>query len=96
MNQFETSSFHKPIQKKDLSLLDWKQVLSRRMSLPGCMLLFTRATFADPKLGDPEWMRRFRTFIKAFNEFVEALDDNRLDRAKWARMRHAWNDIDVG
>lgn len=40
-------------------------------------------------------MRRFRIFIKAFNEFVEALDENKLDRTKWARMRKAWNDLDT-
>lgn len=68
---------------------------SRRTSLPLCLFVFTSPAVAHIKLGDSEWMRRFRIFIKAFNDFVEALDDNRLDRAKWGRMRTAWDDLEV-
>jgi hypothetical protein len=48
---------------------------------------------ARAKLGDGEWMRRFREFIKAFNAFVEALDDGKLDRVKWERMRAEWRQL---
>jgi hypothetical protein len=48
---------------------------------------------AAPRLGDQEWMRRFRIFIRAFNEFVDALDDNKIDRASWARMCRAWDSL---
>jgi|SRR6266700_7646745 len=39
---------------------------------------FTKIYEARSRLGDQEWMRRFRLFIRAFHEFVEALDDNKL------------------
>ena len=48
---------------------------------------------ARPRLGDQEWMRRFRVFVRAFNDFVDALDDNKLDRTRWARMCIAWDDL---
>jgi hypothetical protein len=50
---------------------------------------------ARAKLGDGEWMRRFREFIKAFNAFVEALDDGKLDRVKWERMRAEWRQLEI-
>jgi len=78
-----------------MMLSQHQKVFSRRISLPLCLMILASPTTAHVKLGDPEWMRRFRIFIKAFNEFVEALDDNRLDRAKWVRMRTAWDDLEV-
>lgn len=56
---------------------------------------FGAHAFARPKLGDAEWMRRFREFIKAFNDFVVALDDGKLDRVKWERMRDTWHRIEI-
>jgi hypothetical protein len=68
--------------------------LSRRLYV----LLFTfglpHPLFARPALGDPEWMRRFKIFVKAFNDFVDSLDDNKLDRAKWSRLCSAWRSLD--
>ena len=78
-----------------MMLSQHQRVFSRRICLPLCLLIFTSPTIAHVKPGDSEWMPRFRIFIKAFNEFVEALDDNRLDRAKWARMRTVWDDLEV-
>jgi len=51
-------------------------------------------SFARPKLGDEEWMRRFRAFVKLFNVFVEALNDERFDLPTWQRMREAWRKLD--
>jgi hypothetical protein len=59
------------------------------------LLVLAQPAFARVKLGDQEWLRRFRLFIKAFNEFVEALDDNKLDRGKWRRMQETWDDLDT-
>jgi hypothetical protein len=56
---------------------------------------FASTADARPQLGDPEWMRRFRVFIKAFNSFVEALDDNKPDRSKWQQMREAWHKLEL-
>jgi hypothetical protein len=39
-------------------------------------------------------MRAFRTFIKACNGFVIALDDGKLDRVKWEEMRNAWGKLE--
>jgi hypothetical protein len=47
---------------------------------------------ARPRLGDPEWMRTFRVFINAFNDFVVALDNDRLDRAAIALPTHSHRD----
>ena len=54
--------------------------------------LFSVAVTAAPrpKLGDTDWMRRFREFVKAFNDFVITLNDDKLDVTKWERMRSAW------
>jgi len=49
----------------------------------------------QPKLGDAEWMRRYREFVKAFDDFVITLNDNILDRAKWERVRIAWRQIEI-
>jgi hypothetical protein len=47
-----------------------------------------------PKLGDDEWIRRFRGFIKSFNDFVVALDEGKLDRAGWERMRVQFHQLE--
>ncbi len=43
-----------------------------------------------PKLGDDEWMRKYRAFIKASNDFVIAINDDVFDRVKWERLKAAW------
>ena len=47
-----------------------------------------------PKLGDPDWMRRFREFVKTFNEFIISLNDDKLDVGQWERMRSAWHRVE--
>jgi len=71
------------------------QTLTRRCSLLMISAAFGVRAFARPKLGDAEWMSGFREFIKAFNDFVVALDDGKLDRVKWERMRDTWHKIEV-
>ena len=56
------------------------------VSLPG---------FARPRLGDEEWMRRFRAFVKVFNEFVEVLNDGKFDVSRWHAMHAAWKEFDT-
>jgi hypothetical protein len=68
--------------------------VSRRLLFATIAVGFNMPAFARTKLGDGEWMRRFREFIKAFNAFVEALDDGKLDRAKWERMRAEWHQLE--
>jgi len=51
--------------------------------------------FAHPKLGDEDWMRRIRAFVKTFNAFVEVLNDGNFDVAKWYSMRSACKELDA-
>jgi hypothetical protein len=69
--------------------------LGRRASM--LVLSAAAAAYAgrQPKLGDAEWMRRFREFVKAFNDFIITLNDNILDRGKWERLRSAWREIET-
>jgi hypothetical protein len=57
------------------------------------LLPWSRAA-AQPKLGDDEWFRQFRAFVKLFNAFVESLNDGRLDLSTWRQMRDAWKAMD--
>ncbi len=67
----------------------------RRLVLILASLVLEAQANARPKLGDDEWTRRFREFIKSFNAFVEALDDGKLDRAKWERIRVQFQQLEV-
>jgi len=51
--------------------------------------------FARPNLGDKEWMRRFRELVKAFNAFLEVLNEGKFDVAKWNAVCAAWKEVDV-
>jgi hypothetical protein len=65
------------------------------MSFALIFTLLSRNAFAQPKLGDPDWMRHFRDFVKIFNSFVETLNDGTFDVSKWHRMQRAWKELDV-
>jgi len=69
--------------------------MTRRMSFGLIFTLLSRNVFAQPKLGDEEWMRRFRDFVKIFNTFVEALNDGNFDVSRWRRMQSAWKELEV-
>ncbi len=66
-----------------------------RRSIFALVLASEAATSAHGRIGDAEWMASFREFIKAFNDFVEALDDNKLDLSKWERMRKTFHILEV-
>ena len=63
------------------------------VSLAGFGLL--PMAIARPKLGDAEWLRRFGVFLQALNLFVLALNEDRLDRAGWARVQSAWAELET-
>jgi hypothetical protein len=47
------------------------------------------------RLGDAEWMRTFREFIDAFNDFVVGLDHNHLNLVAWERMRTTFHELEA-
>jgi hypothetical protein len=59
------------------------------------MLLLPTRGLSKLRLGDDEWMRHFRDFVKAFNPFVEALNEGRFDFSLWVQMRARWKNLDV-
>jgi hypothetical protein len=59
------------------------------------ILMAVPAWSSQPQLGDEEWMRRFRSFVKLFNAFVESLNEGRFDLATWQRMRDAWRKLEA-
>ena len=68
---------------------------SRRQALAGlALLLFPwHANATPPKLGDDEWFRQFHAFVRLFNNFVESLNDGKLDRSLWRQMHVAWQNM---
>jgi hypothetical protein len=72
-----------------------RRTITRGMLFAMIITLFSEATFARPNLGDREWMRRFREFIKAFNSFLEVLNEGKFDVSKWNAIRAVWKDLDV-
>jgi hypothetical protein len=69
--------------------------MTRRMCLGFLLTAFPLHVLARPKLGDEEWMRCFRAFVKLFNNFVESLNDGKFDTAIWHRTRVAWTRLEV-
>ena len=68
--------------------------MTRRMCFGFLLtLLPCRALAGGQKLGDDEWMRHFRDFVKLFNKFVESLNDGRFDVDTWGRMRLDWTKL---
>jgi hypothetical protein len=71
------------------------RTLTRRFYFVVYASAFMGRTVARPKLGDAEWMKRFREFVRAFNDFVIVLDDGKFDHAKWQQMRIEWQRLEV-
>ena len=49
--------------------------------------------FPQPRLGDAEWLRRFRSFVRLFNSFIESLNDGEFDFETWREMGAAWRKL---
>lgn len=64
--------------------------MTRRKCFGLVLALVPLQALAKQRLGDDEWMRHFRDFVKQFNAFVEALNDGRFDVATWGKMRLDW------
>jgi hypothetical protein len=56
--------------------------------------LMSMPAFSQPRLGDAEWRRRFRSFVRLFNAFVESLNDGKFDFERWREMRVAWGRLE--
>jgi hypothetical protein len=80
------------------SMEEKKSLIGRRASLLAVFAAFASdaAAQSKSKLGNEEWMRRYRAFVKASNDFVIAINDGIFDVAKWERLRTAWREIDIG
>jgi hypothetical protein len=75
--------------------LPGRRTIARRLCFAAMGSLMAEAAFARPNLGDREWMRRFREFVKTFNGFLEVLNEGKFDVAKWNAIRTAWKEVDV-
>jgi hypothetical protein len=76
----------------EVSVPPARRRITQQMCLAFLMFLFPALGIAKPKLGDDEWMRRFRDFVKVFNPFVEGLNEGRFDFSLWAQMRARWKE----
>jgi hypothetical protein len=79
----------------DRSAWEVAGVVTRRMCFALLGAFFPVPVFARPRLGDEEWMRRFRAFVRTFNAFVEVLNDGKFDLSRWQTMRGAWKELDT-
>lgn len=71
------------------------QQISRRGLFSVFLVLVPRSAFATQcRLGDEEWFRRFRVFVKMFNAFVDSLNDGKVDLHTWHNMHEAWTKMD--
>ena|SRR5215469_16551689 len=70
--------------------------MTRRLWFRFLLPIFTvLPSWSQPRLGDEEWMRRFRSFVKLFNTFVESLNEEKFDFPTWQRMRDAWRKLEA-
>lgn len=66
------------------------QQISRRALLSLPLVLLPKSAFGSHcSLGDDEWFRRFRAFVKVFNAFVNSLNDGKVDLHAWRDMHEA-------
>lgn len=72
-----------------------RREITQRICLALLMFLAPKHGLAQHKLGDEEWMRHFHYFVRAFNRFVDALNDGRFDYSQWESMRAQWKSLDV-
>lgn len=72
-----------------------RRAITQRLCMALLMVLAPKPGLAQPKLGDEEWTRHFHYFVKAFNRFVDALNDGRFDDSQWESMRAQWKSLDV-
>jgi hypothetical protein len=69
--------------------------MTRRWFFGILLAIFPSRVAARPNLGDENWMRSFRLFVKLFNSFVEQLNDGKFDLPTWQRMRAAWTKLET-
>jgi hypothetical protein len=69
--------------------------LTRRSFVASTSALLAPELQSHARLGDAEWMRSFREFIDAFNDFVVSLDHNRLNLVAWERMRTTFHQLEA-
>jgi hypothetical protein len=61
--------------------------MTRRWFLGILLAILLSRVAARSNLGDENWLRSFRSFLKLFNSFVEQLNDGKFDLRTWQRMR---------
>lgn len=88
--------FGQKYQEEIMGSQPWSvQLMTRRWWFMLPLLILPVPSWPHPRLGDEEWMRRFRAFVKLFNAFVEALNEQRFDLPTWQRMRDAWKRLEA-
>jgi hypothetical protein len=55
-----------------------RRLLTRRLLIAALLTWVPMFGFEQPRLGDEEWIRQLHRFVKAFNEFLSALDDGKF------------------
>ena len=69
--------------------------LTRRFFIAATSAALAPELHSYARLGDAEWMRTFREFIDAFNDFVMGPDHKRLNLAAWERMRTTFHELET-
>jgi hypothetical protein len=77
----------------DISARKATRVVTRRMCFARLIACFPMPAFARLRLGDEEWMRHFRAFVRTFIAFIEVLNDGKFDLSRWNAMRVAWKEF---
>ena|ERR1700733_9086555 len=73
-----------------------EMAMTRRFLLLAMITCLSPLGFSEERIGDQEWIHQLHRFLKVMNEFLGALDDNRIDLSKWKQVCEEWRPLDIG